>query len=139
MWLASLSRGVTAIGIFLLFGAAMALLAGITLVRPGTTLDCVWALNPRAYSQLAPIGKTVGVLFLLLSGALAVAGMGWLRRKKWGWALAVIIISTQVLGDLVNALRGQVLQGFIGVLLAGALLLYMTRPCVRAVFATKPK
>lgn len=117
----------------------MALLAGITLVRPGTTLDCVWALNPRAYSRLAPIGKTVGVLFLLLSGALAVAGMGWLRRKKWGWALAVIIISTQVLGDLVNALRGQVLQGFIGVLLAGAFLLYMTRPCVRAVFATKPK
>ena len=138
MWFASALRGVIAIGVFLVFGSAMALLAGITLVRPGTILDCVWALNPHAYSQLSLAGKAVGVLFLLLSGALVIAGVGWLRRRKWGWALAVVIISTQVLGDLVNALRGQVLQGFIGVLLAGALLLYMTRPQVRVVF-TKPK
>ncbi len=54
MWFASAPRGVIAIGVFLVFGSAMALLAGITLVRPGTILDCVWALNPHAYSQLSP-------------------------------------------------------------------------------------
>ena len=129
----------TAIGIFLLFGAAMALLAGIGLVRPGTALDHLWALNPRAHKQLAPLGRTAGTLFLLLSAALGIAGTGWLRRRKWGWNLAVTIIATQVLGDLVNTLRGQVVQGSVGVMVAGALLLYMTRPYVRSVFVTRPR
>lgn len=131
-------RGIAAIGIFLLFGAAMALLAGITLVKPGTVLDCAWTLNPRAYKQLAPLGRTVGILFLVLSVGLGVAGIGWLRRRKWGWRLAVTIISTQVLGDLVNALRGQFIQGSVGIVLAGALLVYMTRPYMRGMFVTKP-
>ena len=116
----------------------MALLAGITLVKPGTILDSLWALNRRAYGQLAPLGKTVGPLFLLLSAALGFASAGWLRRRKWGWWLAVTIISTQVLGDLVNTFRGQVIQGSVGIAVAGALLLYMTRASVRAVFATHP-
>jgi hypothetical protein len=132
-------RGITAVGIFLLFGAAMALLAGITLVRPGTVLDSAWTLNPRAYKQLAPLGRTVGILFLVLSVGLGVAGIGWLRRRKWGWGLAVTIISTQILGDLVNALSGQFIQGSVGIVFAGALLLYMTRPYIRCMFATKPK
>jgi len=132
-------RGMTAIGIFLLFGAAMALLAGISLVRPGTALDHLWALNPRAYKRLAPLGTTVGTLFLLLSAVLGIAGTGWLQRRKWAWQLAVIVIATQVLGDFANTLRGQVIQGSVGVMVAGALLLYMTRPYVRSVFATRPK
>ena len=129
----------TAIGIFLLFGAAMALLAGITLVLPGTVLDCMWALNPQAYKQLAPFGKIVGALFLLLAAALAVASTGWFQRRKWGWRLTVAIIASQVLGDLVNLLRGQFVQGSVGVAVAGALLIYLTRPHVRSVFTTKPK
>lgn len=117
-----------------MFGAVMALFAGITLVRSGTALDSVWSLNPRAYKQLAPLGKTVGLLFLVLSVALGAAGIGWLRRHKWGWGLAMIIISIQVLGNLANALRGQVIQGSVGIVLAGALLLYMTRPHIRGMF-----
>ena len=127
-------RGLTAIGIFLLFGAVTALLAGLSLARPGMALDRLWALNPRAYAQLAPLGKAVAFFFLFLSAMLGVAGVGWLRRRNWGWYLAVAIIATQVLGDLVNALHGEVVQGAAGVLVAGALLLYMTRPYVRSVF-----
>jgi hypothetical protein len=54
--------GVTAIGIFLLFGTITAFLAGTTLAQPGTFLDCAWALNPSANDELAPMGKTVGLL-----------------------------------------------------------------------------
>ena len=130
-------QGTTAIGVFLLFGAAMACFAGATLVRHGTALDRVWALNPSAYDKLAPYGKTVGVPFLLLAGALGLAGLGWFKRRRWGWQLAVIIIATQVLGDIVNALRGRLLQGGIGVVIAGALLLYILRPNMRAAFTSE--
>jgi hypothetical protein len=127
--------GFAAIGIFLFFGAIMASLAATTLLWRGTALDRLWSLNPTAYRQLAPLGGTVGILFLLLGAALAAAGIGWFRRRLWGWKLAVTIIATQVLGDVVNCFRGGLLRGGTGILIAGALLLFLLRPKIRATFA----
>lgn len=127
-------RGITAIGVFLFFGATMASLAGVTLIWPGTSLDRTWALNPAAHKQLATLGKPVGILFLLLSATLAVAATGWFQRRLWGWRLAVALIATQVLGDLVNFFRGDWLRGGVGFSVATALLVYLLRPTVRAVF-----
>ncbi len=124
----------TAIGVFLFFGALMAFLAGTTLVWQGTFLDRIWELNPRAYVQLRPLGKMVGIPFLLLSYALARAGIGWVKRQIGGWQLAVAIIAVQAAGDLVNAIRGHFFEGLIGVAIAGVLLFYLLRPSVRAVF-----
>ncbi|HVI80337.1 MAG TPA: hypothetical protein VM715_19715, partial [Candidatus Acidoferrum sp.] len=62
-----------AVGVFLLFGMSMASLAGLTLAWRGTFLDRIWALNPTAYTQLAPLGRLVGAAFLLLAVALGVA------------------------------------------------------------------
>src|SRR5882672_6005954 len=104
-------RGMTAIGIFLLFGTVMAFLAGITFVWPGTSLDRMWTLNPRAYDELVPLGKTVGLLFLSLAMALALAAAGWLKRRRWGWQLAVAIIGAEVLGNFVNIFFGRAVQG----------------------------
>jgi hypothetical protein len=115
-------RGLTAVGIFLLFGAVMAFIAGTTLIWDGTSLDRIWVLNPRAYRQLMPFGKEVGIPFLLLSVALAAAAVGWFNRRLWGWRSAVAIIATQVLGDLANALMGDAVRGLVGLIVAGALL-----------------
>jgi hypothetical protein len=119
---------------FLLFATAMASFAGATILCPGTALDRLWQLNPRAHRDLAPFGKTVGVLFLLLAVALALAAAGWFRRRIWGWRLAVTIIAMQLLGDLGNALSGHPAEGAIGVLIAGLLLFYLSRKSVRLAF-----
>ena len=127
--------GFSAIGIFLFFGAVMAGLAATTLLWRGTALDRVWALNPIAYKQLAPLGEAVGLLFLLLGAALTAAGIGWFRRRLWGWRLAVVIIGTQVLGNVANCVRGDWLRGGAGMVIAGALLLFLLQPRIRATFA----
>jgi hypothetical protein len=124
----------TAMGIFLFVGAVMAFLAGASLAKPGTFLDRMWVLNPHAYDELAPFGRTVGLFFLLLAAALMLAGTGWLKRKRWGWRLAVFIIGTQVMGDVANIFLGHPAHGVVGVAVAGTLLLYITRPYVRASF-----
>ena len=128
--------GIIAVGIFLFFGATMALLAGTTLVWRGTILDRVWVVNAPAYAQLARFGKTIGVPFLLLAAILVVAAAGWFRRRLWAWRLAVAIIAIQVLGDVVNAFVGDALRGGIGFVIAVALLLYLRRPEVRSAFAS---
>jgi hypothetical protein len=127
--------GFTAIGIFLFFGAIMASLAATTLLWRGTPLDRVWALNPIAYKQLAPLGSTVGVLFLLLGATLTSAAIGWFRRRLWGWRLGVAIIATQVLGDVINCIRGDWVRGGVGVVIAGALLLFLLRSKVKDIFS----
>jgi hypothetical protein len=113
----------------------MAGLAAITLLSPGTPLDGLWVLNPIAYKRLAPLGRTAGILFLLLGAALTTAGVGWFRHRLWGWGLAVVIIAIQVVGDVVNCIRGDFLRGGIGVVIAGALLLFLLQPRIRGSFA----
>lgn len=127
--------GFTAMGVFLFFGAIMASLAAITLLWQGTVLERAWTLNPMAYKQLAPLGSKVGILFLSLAVTLTTAGIGWFRRRLWGWRLALIIIATQILGDVVNCVRGDWLRGGTGVIIAGALLLFLLQPRMRAMFA----
>ncbi len=87
-------------GVFLFFGATMAALAGVTLLWRGTVLDQAWVLNPVAFKELGGYGRGIGIPFLLLSGALVLARVDWNRRRFWGWLLAVVIISAQVLGNL---------------------------------------
>jgi hypothetical protein len=127
--------GFAAVGVFLFFGATVASLAAITLLWRGTYLDPIWSLNPTAYRQLAPLGRDVGVPFLLLGLALAAAGIGWFRRRLWGWRLTVAIIAIQIVGDVMNCIRGDWLRGGIGVVIAGALLLFLLRPTIKNAFA----
>jgi hypothetical protein len=126
--------GFTAFGLFLFFGASMASLAGVTLLYPDTVLDRVWALNPRAYAQLAPLGRPVGGLFALLSATLCCAGIGWFLRRTWGWRLAVAILFVQAMGDAFNLMRGDLVRGGIGFIIAVLVLLYLWHPGTRVAF-----
>ena len=129
-----MSRGHRAVGVFLFFAATMASLAGITLLWPHLSLGRIWALNPTAWTQLAPLGWKVGIPFLLLAVLLIFLGIGWMKRRLWAWRFTVIGLALHMLGDLLNAFLRQPWQGATGVLIAGALLFYLFRPNVREVF-----
>jgi len=123
--------GFLALGIFLFFGSLMATYAAITLAIPGTILDRAWVLNPTAHAQLAPLGRVAALPFAVLAATLFAAGVGWFRRRYWGWILGVSLIAMNMTGDLVNIFRGELLKGMVGAGVAGLLLVYLTRPRVR--------
>lgn len=126
---------VAAIGFFLLFGAVMAALAGFLLLVPGTALDRMWVLNPRAHAQLLPYSQVMGPLFFVLSVVLAVTAWGWFHVRNWAWKLAIVIMCTQIVGDLVNILRGDLLRGGVGLVIASAFLLCLLSARIRNWFA----
>ena len=115
----------TAVGIFCFFAMIMALYAAITLLHPGTVLDGLWSLNPDAHRQLVLFRKPAGALLLVVAAVAVITGIGWFRRRLWGWRLAVVGISTQIVGDCVNLIRGDFLRGGAGVLIGAALLLLL--------------
>jgi hypothetical protein len=127
------------IGVFFLFGATMAAYAAVTLLKPGTVLDRLWALNKTGHAQLASLGKGAGLGFVVLSALLCAAAVGWFQRRYWGWVLGTTIIALNAAGDLINGVMGEWLKGAVGVAIAGLLLIYMTRSEVRNYFATKMK
>lgn len=112
----------------------MALLAATLLLAPGTFLDKLWVLNPVAQRQLTAVGTRAGLLFGILSLILAVAAFGWFKGRRWGWRLAVIILAVHLAGDLGNVLLGRFLEGSLGLLVAGTLLIYLLRPATKAQF-----
>ena len=122
------------IGVFLLFGCSMAVLAGTMLLWPHTVLDRLWSLNPAAHKAFAPFGNSIGLLFYVLSIVLVTAAVGWSKQRIWGWRLTVAIISTQVVGDFVNLIRGDFLRGSIGLLIAGSLLIFLLCSNIRTTF-----
>jgi hypothetical protein len=127
-------RAFIAVGVFFYFAMTMALYAAVTLLRPGTALDKLWSLNPDAHQQLLGFRKVAGVGFVILAGVAAVAGVGWFRRRLWGWRIAVFGIAAQLLGDCINLVSGDVLRGGVGLVIGTALLAYLLANKVRRNF-----
>ena len=132
-------RGFAIMGAFFVFGATMAAYAAATLLKPGTVLDLLWALNKTGHAQLAALGRGAGLGFVVLSALLCATSVGWFRRRFWGWILGVTIIAINAAGDLVNLVIGEHLKGAVGVAIAGLLLFYMTRSGVRDYFGGRTK
>ena len=120
------------IGIFFFFGSVMATYAAITLLIPGTFLDKAWELNKSAHVQLAAMGRIMAVPFGFLSVVLFLAGAGWFKRRRWAWVLGVSVIALNLSGDLIHLALGDWLGSMVGVVIAGLLLIYMTRASVQA-------
>ncbi len=126
--------GFLPLGIFFFFAASMATLAAITLGFPGTFLDRAWELNKTAHTQLAALGRTMGLPFAVLAVVALVAGVGWFKRRRWAWVVGVLGIAANCLGDVINMAVGEFWKGAVGVVIAGLLLIYMTRRNVRRYF-----
>ena len=58
-------------------------------------------------------------------------------RRFWGWGLAAVLVATQTVGSVVNAILGDFWEGATGSILAAATLCFLLRPQVRTAFRSK--
>ena len=126
--------GVTALSIFFIFGACMSFIAFASLLFPGSFLEPVWRLNPRAREAFAGMGACAVVLMCFVSAACAAAALGLWRGARWGHRLAVALLAVNLLGDIANVITGTEPRALVGVPVVAALLMYLMSGRVRRFF-----
>lgn len=126
--------GITALSIFFLFGATASFIAFVSLLFPGSFLEPMWRLNPRAREGFASIGAWAVVLMCAVCIACALTAAGLWRGARWGYRLAVALLAINLLGDVVNAVLGTEPRAVIGIPVVVAIFTYLMSSRVRRFF-----
>lgn len=119
--------GMTLLAAFFCFGAAMCTLTIVLLLFPGGPLDSLWRLNPDGHEAFQAIGKTAILLMGVVGAACACAAIGLWRCAPWGIAIALAILSLNIVGDLFNAVVRHDYRALIGLPVGGAMIFYLAR------------
>ncbi|MGD0192206.1 MAG: hypothetical protein ABSD74_15810 [Rhizomicrobium sp.] len=128
------SVGPLLIAVFFTLATCILVAVGTALLLPGAATDAIWALYPARRALLMPHHLWLGPAFLTLAVVMLLASIGCFRRRTWGWWLAVAIFAVNGASDVVQLILGHILEGAIGVAVAGAILVYLFRPDVRRLF-----
>jgi hypothetical protein len=112
---------------FFAFGVAMCALTSGLLLFPGTALDSLWRLNPDAHLVFRSIGSWSIVLMVTVGTACFLAAIGLWQGALWGTRLALIILSVNIIGDLINALFRHDYRALIGLPISAVMIFYLVR------------
>jgi hypothetical protein len=112
---------------FFAFGATMCALTSGLLLFPGTALDSLWRLNPDAHLAFQSIGSWSIVLMVTVGTACFLAAIGLWQGALWGTRLALIILSVNIIGDLINALFRHDYRALIGLPIGAVMIFYLVR------------
>jgi len=117
--------GITAISLFFLFGVIMSGLSAVMLFFPGTRLDSLWRLNPRAQAGFASLGDCAPALMSIVCAACLVASVGLWRCRRWGLWAAISTLCINLIGDTASAVIDHDPRTLIGIPIGGMMLAYL--------------
>jgi uncharacterized membrane protein (DUF2068 family) len=113
----------------------MSFIAFVSLLFPGSFLEPMWRINPRAREGFASIGVWAVVLMCSVSVACLSASVGLWCGARWGYRLAVSLLCINLLGDIANAVLGSEPRAAVGIPIVLAILAFMMSRKVRRFFA----
>ena len=126
----------TALAGFFAAGAAISLISCVSLAFPGSALEPMWRVNPRAREAFASLGSWAILLLAAVSIACAVSAVGLWRGRRWGRRVAFCLLSINLAGDAVNVITGTEPRAAIGLPIAAGLLTYLATRRVRQFFGS---
>ena len=106
--------GITALSIFFLFGAVISFTVFVSLIFPGTFLEPMWRLNPRAREAFMNVGAWAIVLMFAVCLSCALAAAGLWRGARWGYrmALALLVVDVPIVIVILTYLTSQRVRRF---------------------------
>ena len=126
--------GITLLSIFFSFGTLISFTVFISLLFPGSFLEPMWRLNPRAHEAFASVGAWAVVLMFAVCVSCALAALGLWRGARWGYRLALALLVINMLGDIANVILGTEPGAIAGVPIVIAILTYLMSRRVRRFF-----
>jgi len=105
----------------------MCALTTILLLYPGSELDSLWRLNPDARMAFQSLGSWSIALMLGVGTVCAFAAVGLWKGRVWGKRLAIITLSANIAGDLINAFVRSDYRALIGLPIGGFMIFYLIR------------
>jgi hypothetical protein len=128
--------GIVALTALFLFGTVASFVSFVALLFPGSFLEPIWKLNPRAHEGFATMGRWAIVLMCVVCLACALTAVGLWRGARWGYWLAVSMLAVNLLGDVANVLLLKERKALIGVPVVVVILIYLASRRVRDFFVS---
>jgi hypothetical protein len=129
--------GLTALSVFFAAGTIPSTAGALALAFPGAWSEAMWRLKPDAPAEFARLGPMAIPLMALVAAACAGAAIGLWIRRRWGYWLAVGVLSVNLLGHTLNALVRGDWRTLIGLPIGGVMLAYLLNHRVREVFGRR--
>ncbi|MBI1399312.1 hypothetical protein [Hyphomonas sp.] len=122
-------------GGFFLLATSICAVSALTFLHPGTLLDRIWSFKRAEYASMMTHAVWGGAGFALLALVFAATAWGAFHRRRWGHELAVGVFLVNALADAGRMISGSFAEGALGVVISGAVVVWLTRPGVRALFS----
>jgi len=119
--------GIIALTILFMIGVVASFISAISLLFPGGLLEPIWRLNPHAHQAFGQMGQWAIVLMALVCVACVCTAVGLWRRRRWGYWLAVFMLTVNLVGDVINVISGTERRAIVGIPVVALLLLYLMR------------
>jgi hypothetical protein len=120
------TAGTIVLTIFFAAGAFICLTVILALAFPGSFLESIWQLKPKARVEFLQIGRGLSIaLMIIVGGACAFSAIGLARKAEWGRRLAVAVLSINLFGDSLNALVRHDPSTLIGIPIGALMIWYL--------------
>jgi hypothetical protein len=99
---------------------------------PGVVAIAVWMLVLCVFGLVSVTLGKLGAMYLVPCAAVAVAAVGLMARRRWGWAMTLAAVFLSGLYGMWGMVRSYQTTELVGVVLNLVFFLYLVRPEVRA-------
>lgn len=125
---------VTFLIILFVIGTVASLVSAISLSFPSSFLEVLWRLNPHAREGFALMGNWSIVLMSVVCLACFLTAIGLWRGLRWGYWLAVTMLTINLIGDVINVVTGTEYRAIAGIPIVFVLLVFLIRKRTREYF-----
>jgi hypothetical protein len=126
--------GITALVTLFSFGAFASFISAVSLSFPGSVLEPVWRLNPRAREGFNHMGAWSIVLMITVCVTCVFTVVGLSRGRRWGYWIALVMLVLNLAGSLINVITASEPRAIVGIPIVLLILVYLLRARTRQYF-----